>query len=271
MNRHVAIRYFLWLILALLPARPGAHAQVADFSFLYHFGTNADGFDPTSTLLQAANGNFYGTAAEGGANASGTVFSVSPAGEFTTLYTFSTLGDAGANSDGAAPAALVQGGDGNFYGTTALGGANGYGTFFRLTASGALTVLHTFTGGAGSDYPPASLILGTDGNFYGITPVAFESQTALVDMITPDGTVTDLYTFPTPIASIVNRALIQGADGNFYGTTSDASAASSGEIPVPGTVFKITPAGVFTTVYDGRTYSANPNKVFLPESIIQGP
>src|SRR5208283_451294 len=80
----------------------------------------------------------------------------------TTLVSFNS-------TDGGLPtAALVQGTDGNFYGTTELGGSNGYGTAFQVTTNGTLTTLVSFNGSNGA-YPAAALVLGTDGNFYGTT------------------------------------------------------------------------------------------------------
>jgi uncharacterized repeat protein (TIGR03803 family) len=129
-------------------------------------GPPADGAWPWGALLQASDGNFYGTTEIGGANDSGTVFRVSPGGAYTNLYSFGSQ-----LNDGARPqAALVQGGDGNFYGTTAAGGAYNSGTVFQVTASGVETNLHSFSGSPGDGNDSyASLIQGSDGNFYGVT------------------------------------------------------------------------------------------------------
>ena len=93
------------------------------------------------------------------------MFKISPAGEFTSLYSFT--GD----NDGAYPyyMKLVQGNDGFFYGTTTEGGTNGYGTVFKISASGLFTSLYSFSGGNDGGYPYAGLALGNDGNFYGTT------------------------------------------------------------------------------------------------------
>jgi uncharacterized repeat protein (TIGR03803 family) len=146
-------------------------------------GTNADGANPSASLVQGADGNFYGTTQNGGANNSGTVFQMTPGGTLTSLYSFTAIDPStGTNADGVNPSAsLVQGPDGNFYGTTQYGGTNGngafgYGTVFQLTPQGALTTLYSF--GAvldGSDTPVdganpyAGLVLGRDGQFYGTT------------------------------------------------------------------------------------------------------
>ena len=130
---------------------------------LYSFA-GSDGAHPDAGLVQGSDGNFYGTTEFGGANnGNGTVFKITPSGALTTLYDF-------AGSDGFEPqAGLVQGSDGNFYGTTTGGGANnGKGTVFKITPSGALTTLYSFAGSDGA-FPQAGLVQGSDGNFYGTT------------------------------------------------------------------------------------------------------
>ena len=81
----------------------------------------------------------------------------------TNLYSF-TGGSGGANPE----AGLVQGSDGNFYGTTDYGGTGGWGTVYRISSSGSFTNLHSFNGSDGA-YPYAAPVQGSDGNFYGTT------------------------------------------------------------------------------------------------------
>ena len=134
------------------------------FTLLYSFTGGSDGARPERPLALGTDGNFYGTTWTGGAMSNGTVFKITPSGQFTSLYSFS--GD----RDGAKPVStLVQGSDGNFYGTTYSGGASGKGTVFRVTPSGRLTTLYSFTGGADGANPNDGLILANDGNFYGTT------------------------------------------------------------------------------------------------------
>jgi uncharacterized repeat protein (TIGR03803 family) len=168
---------------------------------------------------------------------------------FTTLINFS-------GTDGSAPfAALVQGTDGNLYGTTENGGASGQGTVFRLTPT-TLTTIYSFcaqSGCADGSQPQAALVLGSDGNFYGTTMFGGAissfcvSGCGTVFKITPAGLLTTLYSFcvvsscrdgSDPVAG-----LVQGTDGNFYGTTPTGGTYSQ------GTVFKITPGGTLTTLY----------------------
>ncbi len=166
------------------------------FTTLYQFCSQpncADGVHPLAGLIQASDGNFYGTTQEGGANGPdyGTVFKITPAGTLTTLYSFCPQSNCG----GVLPrAALVQGADGNFYGTTTQGGSNGYGTVFKITAEGALTTLHSFTGSDGRD-SIAGLVQASDGNFYGTTSQGGADGYGTVFSITPGGTLTILHSF----------------------------------------------------------------------------
>jgi uncharacterized repeat protein (TIGR03803 family) len=208
----------------------------------------SDGAFPQGGLLQASDGNFYGTTEFGGGTTGcggegcGTVFRVTPAGAFTTLHAFT-------GTDGALSAAsLVQGSDGNFYGTTPAGGANGWGAVYKITPAGVLTVLHSFDQSDGA-YPVASLVQAADGNFYGTTEYGggsgnCENQCGTVFMITPAGSLTTLYAFSGSDGEYPTANLVQGSDGNFYGT-----ARSGGGSCGCGTVFAITAAGTLTTLH----------------------
>ena len=193
----------------------------------------ADGSYPNG-LMQGTDGNFYGTTEESGANNNGTVFKITPSGTLTTLYTFCSEGGAGC-TDGAVPSsALVQGSDGNFYGTTWAGGTSGVGTVFEITSTGTLTTLHNFDVTDG-DYPSGALVQGSDGNFYGTT-----ARSGTVFKMTPTGALTTLAT----VGGFPYAGLIQGTDGNFYGVT--AAGGENGD----GSAFEITPAGTLTTLYN---------------------
>jgi uncharacterized repeat protein (TIGR03803 family) len=205
-----------------------------------------DGESPHAGLVQATDGNFYGTTSSGGANGAGTVFKISPSGTLTTLHSFCSQSGC---TDGSMPqAGLVQATNGNFYGTTSSGGANGFGTVFKISPSGTLTTLYTFCSGGCTDglSPYAGLVQATDGNFYGTTSSSgARGYYGTVFKITPSGALTTLYTFDygtdgaSPFAG-----LVQATDGNFYGTTS-----LGGANVYYGTVFKITPSGALTTLY----------------------
>jgi uncharacterized repeat protein (TIGR03803 family) len=126
----------------------------------------SDGEGPSAALVQAANGSFYGTTdLGGGSNDDGTVFEISPTGKLKRLYSFCSQTKC---ADGANPGALSGATDGNFYGTTFLGGTDGFGTLFEITPAGGLTTLHSFAGTDGEE-PSAALTQSTTGTFYGTT------------------------------------------------------------------------------------------------------
>jgi uncharacterized repeat protein (TIGR03803 family) len=216
-------------------------------NFTYNGATNV-GAAPEAGLVQGSDGNFYGTTTSGGTNGYGTVFKVTPAGVLTTLVNFT---DNGSTNAGAVPAyaALVQGSDGNFYGTTASGGANGYGTVFQMTLSGELTTLVNFTGNVSPNQglnPSAALVQGSDGNFYGTTALGGANNAGTVFQMTPTAVLTTLVNFTgngsNDAGSQPSAGLVQGSDGNFYGTTFYGGTNGL------GTVFKMTSAGVLTTL-----------------------
>jgi uncharacterized repeat protein (TIGR03803 family) len=200
-----------------------------------------DGSDPVAGLLPASNGNFYGTTYQRGANGYGTVFEISRTGTLTVLYDFCLQTNC---VDGSSPQApLVRGTDGNFYGTTQIGGDNALGTVFRISPQGALTTLHSFASYEGS-YPVSGLIQASDGNFYGTTSQAGPHGYGTIFEISASGTFTTLHGFVGSDGKLVLAGLTQGADGNFYGT------ASQGGTNGYGTIFKITSAGTLTTIYN---------------------
>lgn len=152
-------------------------------------------------------------------------------------------------STGAAPLyeSLVQGPDGNFYGTTNQAGAHNSGTVFRMTPSGTVTVLYSFCGESNcpdGNQPDAGLALGSDGNFYGVTTAAGANGDGTVFSITPSGTYTLLHTFAGSDGAEPQGTLLLASDGNFYGTTTSQGGNRA------GTVFRITPGGVLTTIYN---------------------
>jgi uncharacterized repeat protein (TIGR03803 family) len=202
--------------------------------------TGANGASPLASLVQGSDGNFYGTTASGGTGNFGTVFKMTPAGVLTTLVSFT-----GANNGSYPYAGLIQGSDGNFYGTTQGGGSAGDGTVFKLTPAGVLTTLVSFTGANGST-PEGTLVQGSDGNFYGTTSTAGSASDGTVFKLTPAGVLTTLVSFDGTTNGFYPVAgLVQGSDGNFYGMTEgdgDGSTFSN------GTAFKLTPAGVLTTL-----------------------
>jgi uncharacterized repeat protein (TIGR03803 family) len=182
-----------------------------------------DGEEPTSGLVQATNGDLYGTTVTGGASGYGTVFKITPSGELTTLHSFD-------GTDGANPyAGLVQDSNGDFYGTTTGGGAGNYGKVFKITPSGALTVLHSFDGADGVN-PDAGLVQGTDGNFYGTTYGGGANNFGTIFEMTLSGTLTTLHGFDGTDGDHLDAGLVQDTNGDFYGTTSGGGANNYGTV-----------------------------------------
>jgi uncharacterized repeat protein (TIGR03803 family) len=209
-----------------------------------------DGGNPSAGLFLGSDGDFYGTTESGGANTFGSVFKITSSGVETLLYSFQ-----GYPTDGASPdAGLVQGSDGNFYGTTTSGGSDNDGIIFKITPSGALTILHSFPAFRGDGYHSvAGLVQGEDGNFYGTTQYGGANDDGIVFKITPNGALTVLYSFCAQAScadgSQPTAPLVQGGDGNFYGTASTGGSSTNCFGFGCGTVFKITPQGTLTTLH----------------------
>jgi uncharacterized protein (TIGR03437 family) len=209
---------------------------------LHTFVNGDDGGIPYGLLIQASDGNFYGTTNSGGAHLSGTVFKITPDGVFTTLHSFASTPAEGFGPRGG----LIQSADGNFYGTTALGGANGNdGTVFKMTPTGVLTTLYSF-GATPTDglFPDGGLAQGADGNFYGTTLRGGNNGPGILFRITPAGVLTSLYSFTGGAGGDgSNNTLLQASDGNFYGTSTVDGASNQGAI------FQITPSGAFQIIH----------------------
>ncbi len=227
-------------------------------TMLYKFcsQTNCtDGSFPYAGLTLATDEDLYGTTATGGVYDKGTIFRITPHGALTTLYSFCAQTDC---LDGTGPSALIQGADGNFYGTTGAGGSGtsctgGCGTIFKMTSNGKLTTLHSFDVGDG--YYPSSLIQGSDGNLYGTTygTLSYTCQSTAcgtVFKMTPEGMLTTLHTFTFTDGANPFGPLVESTKGGFSGTTFAGGRVLSECGFGCGTVFKITSAGKLTTLHD---------------------
>lgn len=202
---------------------------------LHSFNGGSDGVAPVAGLIQATDGNLYGTTwgdAYQNLNV-GTVFKITLGGALTTLHSFQTMD--GANPQGG----LVQGTDGNLYGATEEGGTYNYGTVFKMTLAGALTTLHSFSGGTDGDTPVCTLIQATDGNFYGTAAYdGLYPNFGTVFAITPAGTLTTLHNFDGTDGSYPYAGLLQATSGGFYGAT--FAGGSSSACPFGcGTIFSL--------------------------------
>lgn len=281
------------------PTTPPVTAQM---QVLYSFGgssTDAMGPAGSGTLLQASDGNFYGVTCHGGIGGglltttgkpysnsytgNGTVFKVTPTGEETVLHLFA------GGADSFCPQVLIQGSDGNFYGTTS-GDFGTSGTVFQLTPEGVETillsaggptglvqgsdgnfyVLSDAAGGGGATVfkltpegvatvlssfsginPSGQILQGSDGSLYGTDPFGGSFACGDVFKVTPEGVETTLHTFTVSDGCEPNGGLIQGSDGNIYGTTVGGGPPADLNPPpeTAGTAFMITPEGVLTTLY----------------------
>jgi uncharacterized repeat protein (TIGR03803 family) len=214
------------------------------------FLRNGDGAVPCGGLVALVDGTLFGTATFGGIRAKGappdrgpgtdffnfgTVFKVTADHVLTPIFRFGS-------TNGANPySKLVQGQDGNFYGTTAKGGANDSGTAFRISANGRFKPLFDFGGTNG--IVPNELVLGKDGNFYGTTRAGGLMYQGTVFKITPAGKLTTLACFNKTDGGVPTSPLVAGVDGRFYGTTASGGAGNE------GTIFGITSDGVLTIEY----------------------
>ena len=213
-----------------------------DFSgnvnIVYSFTNGPDGNSPYAGVIQGSDGYFYGTTQSGGTNSSGTVYKVSAGGAFVLLHSFGGTVVDGENPIGG----LVQGWDGNYYGTTYDGGTNGGGIVFRITSSGTLTHLYDFGNFAYDGlYPRNGLLQGSDGYLYGTTYLGGTNGNAgTLFKIGLSGGLVYLHDFDGFIGDGVypDGALVEGYDGNYYGVTYQGGTNGLGVVykfayPVP--------------------------------------
>src|ERR1700683_617511 len=225
-----------------------AHAQVLHTVGVFD---GPDGNGPYSSVVQAPDGNIYGTTDSGGNDTqSGTLFRLTPSGELTDLHNFCSQGKC---DDGLSPsAAPVVGTDGNLYGVVQGGGSGGLGTFYRMTLDGEFTTLYTFcatqpcTGGGA----PTGIILGARGNFYATRDGGGNaSRSGTIFSISPTGQFKLLYTFCSLTPNCLDGARafyppILGSDGNLYGVTWGGGSLGG------GVLYELTPSGTYSVLYN---------------------
>lgn len=218
----------------LLWAASAIALSAQTFTTLHSFD-GTDGAAPSGTLMQATDGNLYGTAAVGGGKGDGTVYKITTGGTLTKLASFTGTNGGGPNGG------LVQAANGNFYGTTVVGTT--YGSVFEMTPGGELTSLHSFLYSESADLE-AGLVEGTNGIFYGTGAEGGDPGYGSVWSITTAGAVTVLHSFVYTDGANTN-GLMLGDNGNLYGTTKLTAGSCLG-----GNVFEVTPGGTFTSLYN---------------------
>ncbi|MGA2694435.1 MAG: choice-of-anchor tandem repeat GloVer-containing protein [Terriglobales bacterium] len=210
---------------------------------------------PSTTLVPYIDGNLYGTTLLGGADGLGSTFKISTSGAFHNLSSFDEV-------NGESPSSLVLARDGNFYGTTTAGGfgngcnRTGCGTFFRLTPTGAITVLYNFCSGKCRDgSAPTSLIQASNGYLYGVTTGGGHSLAdGTLFQLSLDGGLTTLYRFCSQsncTDGLAPQSLIEGSDGNLYGATAGGGDLNCNPGPGAGcgTIFELAHTGAFSTLH----------------------
>jgi uncharacterized repeat protein (TIGR03803 family) len=206
-------------------------------TLLHNFTGHKDGAHPFPPPVQGADGNFYGTTSSRGTKNGGTAYKITPSGKLTTIFEFD-----GKNGYPLPASPLVQGTDGNFYGTTQQGGdASNDGVVFRLTPSGKFTVLHPFDSTDGS-HPDSALVQASDSNFYGTTKAGGNFNLGVAFKITPEGGLTVLHHFAAKDGG-VPWGLVQATDGNLYGVTQESGKDGY------GTIYKLTLNGKFSVIH----------------------
>jgi uncharacterized repeat protein (TIGR03803 family) len=214
-------------------------------SFCYGSGCS-DGASPFAGLVRDGKGNLYGTTEYGGTNNKGAVFKVTPAGVESVLYNFCSQSLC---ADGEYPVAgLVQDSQGNLYGTTEDGGANGNGTIFKLTKARSESVLYSFQGTPDGFGPVAGLFRDAKGNLYGTTEGGGAYNHGSVFEFSSAGSESVLYSFcsqqPCNDGSQPMAGVIQDGKGNLYGTTYQGGSHNA------GTIFKLSSTRAESVLYN---------------------
>ena len=200
--------------------------------------SSSSGLNPYAGLIQARDGFLYGTALNGGNADYGLTFRLSTEGAYSVLHSFTN------GVDGGVPyAGLVQGLDGGFYGATFQGGSNFSGGIFRMTSTGSIEPLYSFSGGDDGSYPAASLIQGADAKLYGTAYQGGTNGFGSVFSLTTNGAFTPLFSFDLESGAYPIAPLVQATNGLLYGCTYTAGTTGN------GTVFSLTTNGDLTMLF----------------------
>src|SRR5258706_8912168 len=214
-------------------------------------GNNSSG-TPFATPIQGRDGKIYGCSFDPKGTA-GSIFSLTAGGAMKTIYTFDF-------TNGSDPTGLTLASDGNFYGTAANSGSGTYGTLFRITSAGAITVLHDFLSGSDGAGPTSPPIQGSDGSFYGTTTGAAGIFQSTIYKYSTSGTFTTIFQFTDTQGNLPGSALIQGSDGNLYGTALEGGTSNK------ATIYKISTSG--SLLYNS-SFPADGKSGVYPSGLIQ--
>jgi uncharacterized repeat protein (TIGR03803 family) len=222
-----------------------------EFTQLYSFCANPacpDGQHPVG-IVEGRDGNFYGVTQRGGVNdpidgGAGTIFSISPSGQFKLLYSFCSQANC---ADGEEPpSAPILGDDGNFYGVAQFGGTGtgAPGVAYKLTSSGVYSVIYNFCSATHciDGAQPLAVTQGPHSTLFGITYTGGTRFCGTAFRIGPNNSYQVLHRFSDADLCNPFNALTLANDGNFY----DVLGPQSGG----GLIFQLTPEGGFTTLYD---------------------
>lgn len=250
-------------------------SPIGAFKVLYSFTGGTDGALPNSTLVRDKQGNLYGTAGYGPTTSSncpfgcGEIFELGVDGVLTVLYNFT------GGADGWGPmGGVLRDTRGNLYGTTSYGGGttclfgSGCGVVFALSASGTLTVLHSFTGGTDGGNPDAALIQDAKGNLYGTTSgYDAGSGYGTVFEVSLKGTQRVLHVFDVTNGFNPIGGLVSDAQGNLYGTTADGGSGNCSQ--GCGVVFELAPNRALTVLhfFAGGTDGSSPQASLVRDGL----
>ena len=237
---------------------------------LHNFGPSPDGCVPGSGLTRDAEGNLYGTTAEGGAFSEGTVWKINAADQSEiVLHSF-----AGGAEDGENPTGLVVDGSGNLYGGTRRGGAFGKGIVYRLAPNGQFAALHSFSGDDGN-YPIAPLLVDAAGDLYGTTYYGGSGNChapscGVLFKTDPAGNYTVLLNFGGIFGYGPSTALVQDRSGNLYGVSPYGGVL---ECSIDcGVLFQVAADGSATVLhtFSGGDGGQVPNALILSHGVLYG-
>jgi uncharacterized repeat protein (TIGR03803 family) len=236
-------------------AQSDKRPQAGTYSLLYSFQCTPDGAIPQAGLLRDSSGNLYGTTSSGGVYGGGTVFKVAPSGIESVLHSFGSL-----PFDGQLPyyGNLTPDTAGNLYGTTPYGGEFGYGTVFKVTATGTASVLYSFMGASDGGQPVGGPARDAAGNLYGTTSSGGTYGSGVVFKLTAGGTESVIHNFArsSTDGGYPSSNLTRDSLGNLYGTTQYGGSS------FVGTIFKITATGTESVLY---SFKGDPVDGAVPE------